>query len=376
MMKYLCIVFILCSFSGNAQLLFNNTITSLGTIAEAAEIKGDVVVTNASSKKIYLLRADADQGVKVYASKKTLQPQDTALLVISFIPESDGRFKKAIRLVSSDKATPYELELSGTLSKLVANNKTACYYFGSRRNNNVKIKEEPIVINEPEKKRDVSNKIPDNPEVPVTVKQPTMAEKPVVTPVVENPDELSVAAYKPNNILFLVDVSGSMKDSLKLPLMKEALHVLINAVREVDYISFVTYADSTKVICEGIKGSDKKTLNAIVNGLKAHGLTKGNKAILFSQQLAQKHFIAGGNNQVILATDGKFRFYPDDRKTWNTRQAGGKIIMSTVAFGSDRDAMKNLKEIAREGEGSFIHIKKRHGSRNKLLDEIKERSRK
>ena len=75
-----------------------------------------------------------------------------------------------------------------------------------------------------------------------------------------------------------------------------------------------------------------------------------------------------------MATDGKFRFYSDDQKTWTEKQMDKKIVLSTVAFGNDRDAMKNLKEIADKGEGSFIHIKKRHGSENKLLEEVKTRS--
>lgn len=317
------------------------------------------------------MRADSDNGVKVYTSKKTLLPEDTCLIVISFAPESNGRFKKRIGLVTSDKATPYDINLSGTLSKLKKNDLTACYYFGARKNSNIPPSTEPIVVQEPEKPRDNSNRIPDI--APQFTTPVTPKEK--VDPVKEPPSsELSLADYKPNNILFLVDVSGSMRDSLKLPLMKEALHTLIDAVRDVDRITFVTYADTVKVVADGLRGSDKETLHRLVNGLKSKGLTKGKQAILFSQQLAQTHFIAQGNNQIFLSTDGKFRFYPDDVKTWKERQVNGRIVMSTVAFGNDRDAIKNLKEIADNGEGSFIHIKKRNGAHDKLLDEVKKRS--
>lgn len=316
------------------------------------------------------MRADADKGIKVYTSKKTLMPDDTCLIIISFVPESGGRFKKSIGLVTSDKSTPYEINLAGNLGRLKSDDKTACYYFGARRNNSVPLKEEPIVVNDPGQPRDNSNRMPDSssPVVPPEIPKETK-------PVDAKPStELSVNDYRPNNILFLIDVSGSMKDSLKLPLMKEAMHTLIDAVRDIDNICLVTYADSVKVIKEGIRGSEKETLHRLVNGLRAKGLTKGNKAILFSQQLAQNYFIPGGNNQIFLATDGKFRFYPDDEKTWIMRQGDKKIVMSTVAFGSDREAMSNLREIADKGEGSFIHIKKRSGSHDKLLDEIRQRS--
>ena len=193
-------------------------------------------------------------------------------------------------------------------------------------------------------------------------------------PTTINNNELSLLEYKPNNILFLVDVSSSMKDSLKFPVMKKALHILIDAVRDVDKITFVTYADSVRVIKENISGSDKTSLHTLVNNLKAKGLTKGNKAILYSQTIAQKHYITEGNNQIFLVTDGEFRFFPEDQKKWYTNQNSKKIILSTVAFGSDKEALHNLKEIAEIGEGSFIHIKHKNSDEEKLLNEVKKRS--
>ena len=371
MFKKLFIFFIFCSFFASAQLQFKEQDTDLGTIAETYEIKGDILVKNSTDKKVFLMRADADKGVKVFTTKKTLLPGDTCLIIISFLPESAGKFKKKINLICSDNTKPYELTVSGNLGKLRTDDKLACFYFGNRKSSSIKTPTVPIVVKENTTKKDNTNKIPDNSSTP---KIDTVWEKPPVTLKEESSTELSVLGYKPNNILFLVDVSSSMKDSLKLPLMKTALHTLIDAVREVDVITFVTYADSVKIIKEAVKGSDKKQLHAAVDGLKAKGLTKGNKAILFSQQLAQKHFIAEGNNQIIMATDGKFRFYSEDQNTWTQKQMDKKIVLTTVAFGNDRDAMKNLKEIADKGEGSFIHIKKRHGSEEKLLDEVKARS--
>lgn len=370
MFNKLFLFFLFCSTLSKAQLIFNEQNTELGSIAEAYEIKGDVLVKNASEKKVFLMRADADKGVKVFTSKKTLQPNDTCLIIISFLPESTGKFKKKINIISSDNLKPYELSVSGDLQKMKSDDKTACFYFGNRKNSSIKTTTTAIVVKDTKEKKDISNKIPDNSSQPKT---DTVWEKPVVV-LKEDPNELSLLEYKPNNILFLIDVSSSMKDSLKLPVMKTALHTLIDAVREVDVITMVTYADSVKIIKEGMKGSDKKELHKLVDGLKAKGLTKGNKAILFSQQLAQKHFIAEGNNQIIMATDGKFRFYSEDQNTWAQKQMDKNIVLTTVAFGDDRDAMKNLKEIAEIGKGSFIHIKKRHGSEDKLLEEIKSRS--
>jgi Mg-chelatase subunit ChlD len=374
------LVFIFLSINGitQAQLSFDQQNIELGPIAEAYEIKGDVILQNKSEKKIFLMRADAEAGVKVYTSKKTLIPGDTALLIISFIPETSGRFSKKIKLVATDKETPYQLTLSGTLQKVNANNKMACYYFGKGRTSPVTVKEEVIVAKEPEEPRDKTNKMPGSSTPQVTKQKPpvySIEKKEKEPPLKIEKGDFSEAEYKPNNILFLVDVSSSMRDSLKLPLMKTALHKLIETVRNIDTITFVTYASKVKVLQEAVSGLDKKTLHVSVDSLKAKGMTSGKTAILVSQQLAQKHFIQNGNNQIIIATDGEFKFTHEDYKLWKERQGNKKIVLSTVAFGSDKLALKNLKEIARKGDGSFIHIENKDGSEGKLLEEIKFRSR-
>lgn len=372
MLRPSLIILLLLNYCGFSQLEFTEQNTDLGTIAEAYQIKGDVIVKNKSDKKIFLLRADGDKDLKIFASKKTLQPNDTCLLIVSFIPAEKGKFRKNIKLISSDKEKPYELSLSGNLNALKQDDKTACFYFGSRVNDNVKIKDGPIIVADSKEPRDNSNKMPDNSSEPVVTRTITPAK----VPVEEKPDltAMSKLLYKPNNIVFLIDVSNSMKDSTKLPLMKKALNTLLDATRDVDVITILTYSDSLKIIKEAVSGTDKAELKKAVASLKAKGLTKGNKAILKSQMIAQSHFIVEGNNQIIMATDGKFRFYPDDQKKWEESQKDKKIILSTVAFGDDREAMKNLKEIADIGEGNFIHIKKKAGNEDKLLEEIKNRS--
>jgi Mg-chelatase subunit ChlD len=377
-MQKLIFVSIFISSFCNAQLLFNERNIELGPIAEAYEIRGDVVINNSSGKKIFLMRADADRGVKVFTSKKTLQPGDTCLLIISFIPEDNGRFKKNIKIIASDKETPYDVSLSGSLAKVKTNDKTACYYFGKKHTTTGIAKEEMMIVPDENVTRDVSNKMPGSSPTPTARPRATITPKTVTTQSVpeKKPDEFSKEEYKPNNILFLVDISSSMRDSLKLPLMKIALYKLIDAVRDIDSITFVTYASKVNVVKEAVSGADKKTLRTLVDSLKAKGMTSGKTAILTSQQVAQKHFIASGNNQIIIATDGEFKFTNEDFKLWKQRQAAKKIILTTVAFGEEKVAIKNLKEIADKGEGSFIQINQRNGSEEKLLTEIKNRSRK
>ena len=93
-----------------------------------------------------------------------------------------------------------------------------------------------------------------------------------------------------------------------------------------------------------------------------------------SLDLAQKNYIAGGNNEIIIATDGEFKFEKEDHKTWKARQGEKPTVLTTMAFGTEKEALKNLKELAKKGNGSFIQIASREEARNKLLNEIKTRS--
>ena len=373
-MKHLINILFFLPFSAFSQLEFNSKELELGVINEAFEIGGDIVLKNGSTKKIYLLRADAERGLKVFASKKTLLPNDTCLLVISFIPESEGRFNKRIKLVSSDRDTPYALDMSGDLKRKLKNDQQACYYFGSKKRNSTISKESIVVVKENEMVRDNSNQIPDHSIPPRSTHTNSINKDKDSLIVIGSDEELSLLHYKPNNIVFLVDVSSSMKDSLKLPVLKEASKILIKALRDIDNITLITYADSVKVLAESIKGSDKSQLNEWIDNLYAQGYTKGRKAIYKAREIAERHFIKEGNNQVFLITDGLFYFYDKDKEEWKRKNADKRIIISTVGLGNDKAALKNLKEIAEAGEGSFIRIKKKHGSEEQLLDEVKLRS--
>ena len=172
----------------------------------------------------------------------------------------------------------------------------------------------------------------------------------------------------------MVDVSSSMKDTSKLKVMQYALHYLIDALRETDKITFITYADSVRTLRNGISGADKNDLHAVVDLLKAKGITKGKKAVLYSLDVALKNYIEGGNNQIMLATDGKFRFDPEDQQAYITKQGNKHVKLTTIAFGEDKEAMKNLKSIAEIGKGNFIHIKSKVKAKDQLLEEVKQNS--
>lgn len=342
-----------------------------GDLENIYTLKSEFILTNNSSKNLYFLRADVDKDVKVLVYKKTLKPGDTTHLEALFQPSSTGKFKREIKLVTSADGEPYILAIKGTIKSIKKDDKTACYYFGKpNRPKNTG----DIVISTPPKfdQKDPNKGIQiyedDTVDVPVVVDT-------IITPIeTVNNEPLNRLLYKPNNIVFVVDISGSMRDSSKLPLMKKSLLLLIENMRDIDQVSFITYADSVVLKCEAISGSNKKLLEKTVNSLKASGYTRGSKAVLFGLETAKKNFLPEGNNQVFLATDGKFAFYETHYKIWLSKSEGKDIVLSVVALGNDKDAMTNLKEIARFGKGSFIRIRNFENDKEALVEEIKLRS--
>lgn len=384
-MYKLILIFIFCSlnqlFSQNSLIGIDEQNKDIGTQEQIYKVKADYIIQNNQAKNLYLLRADAQKGIIIKAAKKTIKPGDTTLIVVEFIPTNTGKFNESINLITSADGVPFKMSLSGNIKSIKTDDKTACFYFKKPIKTGVK-NTEPILVTEPVKPRDTSNKIPDNSEnilaqesvVKTAPKDPINKIVPKESTKPKDETLLDENLYKPNNIIFLVDVSSSMKDTNKLKVMQYALHHLIEALRPTDKITFITYADSVKIIRDGLNGDNKKELNEVVDKLKAKGLTKGNKAILFSLDVALKNYISNGNNQIILATDGKFRFYPDDQKSYTLKQGDKIIKLSTMAFGNDKDAIKNLKEIAEIGKGNFIHIKNRAKAKEQLLEEIKQNS--
>lgn len=359
-------------FAQNSLIVIDEPNKDIGSQENIYKVKADYIIQNNQTKNLYLLRADALKGITIRAAKKTIKPGDTTLIVVEFIPQQTGKFNETINLVTSADGVPYKMALSGNIKSIKTDDKTACFYFKKSNNAGVKTSE-PIVATESHKPRDTSNKMPDN-TTNTVIDNPVIPIKPSEPAKNKNPNELDEDIYKPNNIIFLVDVSSSMKDTNKLKVMQYALHHLVEVLRPTDKVTFITYADSVKILREGLSGKDKQELNEVIDRLKAKGMTKGNRAILFSLDVALKNYISNGNNQIILATDGKFRFYPDDQKLYLSKQGDKQVKLSTMAFGHDKDAMKNLKEIAEIGKGNFIHIKSRAKAKEQLLEEIKENS--
>lgn len=163
----------------------------------------------------------------------------------------------------------------------------------------------------------------------------------------------------PANLVFLVDVSGSMESADKLPLLRSSLKLLVDQMRPVDRLSLVTYAGSTQVVLPPTSGADKATIKAAIDGLRAGGGTAGASGIELAYRAAQQSFIDGGINRILLATDGDFNVGVSDteqlKKMVEAQRRTG-ISLSTLGFGTGNYNEQLMEQIADVGDGAYSYV--------------------
>lgn len=176
-----------------------------------------------------------------------------------------------------------------------------------------------------------------------------------------------------NNIVFLIDVSGSMDRSDRLPLVKESMALLIDQLNENDRISIVTYAGSERVLADSIPGSEHSELRRIISSLRAGGSTAGARGLRTAYELATKNFIEGGNNRIILATDGDFNVGESSVDALiglveSERDKG--IFISVLGYGMGNLKDNMMEAIAMHGNGNYAYIDTLQEARKVLVDEF------
>lgn len=162
-----------------------------------------------------------------------------------------------------------------------------------------------------------------------------------------------------SNLVFLLDVSGSMEDPNKLPLLKAALQVLVNQLRESDKVSIVVYAGAAGLVLKPTSGADKKTILEAIDRLNAGGSTAGGAGIELAYKIAQENFIKGGNNRIILATDGDFNVGASSDRSMEDlivekRKSG--IFLTCLGFGMGNYQDSKMETLADKGNGNHAYI--------------------
>ena len=171
--------------------------------------------------------------------------------------------------------------------------------------------------------------------------------------------DVAKQALPPANVVFLVDVSGSMNSADKLPLLKSSLKLLVAEMRTEDRISLVTYASGTRVILPPTPGTEKATISAAIDALQAGGSTAGASGIQLAYAAAQQSFVKGGINRILLATDGDFNVGIADTRQLKSmieekRKSG--ISLSTLGFGTGNYNEAMMEQIADVGDGAYSYI--------------------
>ncbi len=214
---------------------------------------------------------------------------------------------------------------------------------------------------------------------------PSTPLRPSITPrsAIPNPEpsqplsELDEKLYKPNNLIFLVDVSGSMRAPQKLPLLKQSVFALLEPIRPIDKITVIAYSSNADVIVPTTEGNKKEEIYARLDTMQAGGTTAGSEGIRKAYELAAQSYIQGGNNRIILATDGAFRVSGRERETIKNAALGDtmQVFLTILAFDSSEDDLDMLKTLAELGGGEAVPVRKGNRAEQILLDEIKKQSR-
>ena len=180
-------------------------------------------------------------------------------------------------------------------------------------------------------------------------------------------------ALPKSNLVFLIDVSGSMDEEDKLPLLKNAFTQLVEELGENDRISIVVYAGDSGVVLDSVSGSEKSVIIRALKSLRAGGSTAGASGIELAYELADKNFIYGGNNRVILATDGDFNVGPSSQEQLEniiTEKRESGIYLSVIGFGSGNLKDNKMELLADKGNGNYSYIDSPKEARKVLVDEM------
>ena len=424
-----------------SQVVFNTSYHNLGEINKEDKKYFDFTLTNAGTKTAHLLRIEEPYGIKVKFSKKEILPDSTIIVRIKYTPKKKGKFKKDIPVWISVNNEPITLTIEGDAKSFDINESLACPDFKNQKQprdlkSDLKIKiidvntKKPIKnavvqiiwdgLNYKELKTDKKGFIIQNlkwdiyyfvvnatgygtkeqdfyvnqknnylefelgeptEEEIIAAKEDTVVEDVVIIEPEDNisTTELPVNLYAPNNVVFCIDISVSMKQKGRLDLLKVSMIELLNGLRSIDKLAIVTYASSTEVLLASQYVTDKAKIIQLIKNLKAGGYTAGGKGIKKAYQVAREAKIEEGNNQVIIATDGAF----------NLEKSGGKAILknveanfkkgvtiSVVGVKNEKWTVKSMSSIAKTGNGHYIHIKSYEQAKRVLMDEIKSNSRK
>jgi len=440
MNKIFVFLFLFISSFVSAQVVFNTSHHNFGEINKEDKKYFDFTLTNAGTVPAYILRIEEPYGIDAKFSKKEIAPDSTVIVRIKYTPKRKGTFKKDVPVWISVNNEPITFTVEGDAKTFDVNEDLACPDFKANKkpadlksdlnitvvdintkkpiknatveiiwdglvykklntDKNGKIvqnlkwdnyyfvvnaegygtKEQDVYVNK--NNNSIEFQLGEPTEEELIVLQDTTPVEPEIIPEPEDTistKALPVNLYAPNNVVFLIDVSVSMKQKGRLDLLKSSMIELLNGLRTIDKLAIVTYASSTDVILESNYVTNKAEITQLIQDLEAGGYTAGGKGIKKAYQVARASLIEEGNNQVIIATDGAFNLNKGDKGILRDVEANFKkgVTISVVGVKNEKWTIKSMTDIAKTGGGHYLHIESFAQAQQVLMNEIKTNSRK
>ncbi len=185
--------------------------------------------------------------------------------------------------------------------------------------------------------------------------------------------KLNLDSLPPAHLVFLIDISASMDMPNRLPLLQSGFRMLLSNLREKDSVSIVVYGGMTAVLVRALSGCEKDSLTTVINGLVPGGATPGESGIRMAYQVAKQHFIEGGNNRVILATDGDFNVglkSENELEELISIQREQEIYLTCLGVGMGNYKDSKIQLLAERGNGNFAYLDQEKEAERVLMTEF------
>lgn len=340
-------------------------VVDLGKIKKRNQDVVDLIIYNPDTVGIYLLNYKAEQPMYFEARRNYIPPNRSEIFRVKVNPQQLGTFEKSLTLYFCHQENPLELLLTGNVKTLSTYGLQKCPSFGDLPSSQQLAKERRKEEGNIQKK---FISIPPLTPIENTLEKEKVTEDDLL-PLLGN-------EFQANNIIFLIDASSSMEKEGKFELLKSSLLELLKPLRDIDYLSIITYAGEAKVLLPPTSSIEKDSIAKSINGLKAMGSTNAIDGIDLAIETGEAHFIADGNNEIYLVTDGAFSLGKrNERSRQKLKDAADKgLTTSVIAIKSQRWTYSSLKEITSLGQGKIIKIKKEK-DQSRILKSVKTKSR-
>ena len=186
-------------------------------------------------------------------------------------------------------------------------------------------------------------------------------------------EDIDYSQAPASNLVFLLDVSGSMYSDDKLPLLQESFGLLSENLTKKDRVSIVTYAGDDRIVLDGVRGNETEKIKQALDSLEAGGGTYGSKGIETAYKLAEENYIKGGNNRVILATDGDLNIgltSEEELEELITEKRESGIFLSVLGFGTGNIKDNKMETLADKGNGNYAYIDSLREANKVLVEEM------